>query len=60
MPRNGRVRVGLDDGIAESARVEAAHAIRHRALPRQHDPRRAADDGGVAGDDDLALRRDVR
>ena len=34
-------------------------AVGHRALPGQHDPLGVADDGGVDGHDDIALRRDM-
>ena len=44
MPRNGRVARSLDDRVAQAARVEAPHAIRHRALAGQHDPLRLTDD----------------
>ena len=50
---------GIDDRRPQSAAIQLAHAIGHRALPRKNDALGRRDDCRIAGDDDAALRRDM-
>jgi len=55
----GAIRQRLEHDVAQAALVQTAHAVRHRALPWQHHPGRAADYRGIGGDFDGPARRDV-
>src|SRR4030095_6276535 len=53
-----RVRTRLWDNVAQAARVERVHAVRHRTLTREHDACRVADRVGVGAHHRGALRGD--
>src|SRR5690606_35723573 len=51
---------GVQYRLAESARIQFAHAVRHRTLSGKHDPRGGSDHRGICRHDDALLRGDMR
>jgi hypothetical protein len=58
-PEERAVARDLEDDVAETRRVDRAHAVGHRRLAGQHDALGVAHLLRAAGDDDVDRRRDV-